>query len=345
LAARASADGGPILIGGGLISPESFQLEHGFYRTTLAQGSNDGLPVGPYTVQLQDIAGGVLSERDFGLIPLSNSESSDGGFFHIILPDVPETAQIVFRYGGQEIGRVSASPNPPQVRLLSPAGGEDWSAGGVQTVAWEASDPDGDRLRFTLLLSSDGGVSWSPVVADLSGATSVSVDTANLPGGSLVFRLLASDGLNTALAESSAPVTLTDKPPMMHLAAPADGDAFPTGETVVFRGFAMDLEDVVLEDSAYRWSSNVDGDLGSGPTLWAVPMSPGAHQVTLTVTDRDGNAVSQSVAITVGVPLGEAGGPPRPTTALGLLLILAGGAFLLISAGGIAYFLLRGRRA
>ena len=342
VAAPFTADGESKLIGGGTISPEGFTLERGFYRAALAEGVEDGLPPGPFTAQLRDAGDGMLFARDFGLIELSNSAPGESGYFQIVLPDIPETAAVVFLYNGSEIGRVAASANPPQVALVEPVGGEDWGADGAHTIAWQASDADGDSLRFNVLYSTDGGSSWSATDVDLTDAASVSIDSADLPGGNLLFRVLASDGLNTAESATTAPVTVGDKAPMMHLASPVDGDWLPAGEAVVFRGYAIDLEDVVLDDAAYRWTSDVDGDLGSGPTLWGLPLSAGSHRITLAVTDRAGNAVSENVAITIGGST-EAE-PVRPSA---LALVMAGaGLLLLVGAGaGVLVYALRSRPA
>src|SRR3990170_1671239 len=286
--------------------------------------------------------GGALHSRDFNVIELSNAEPTDAGYFQIILPDLPEPSQIVFLYNLSEIGRVSASANAPQVSIVEPVGGEDWGASGAHTIAWQASDADGDSLRFNVLYSTDGGSSWAATDVDLTDATSVSIDSADLPGGNLLFRVLASDGLNTAESATTAPVTVGDKAPLMHLASPVDGDWLPVGEAVVFRGYAADLEDVVLDDAAYRWTSDVDGDLGSGPTLWGLPLSAGAHRITLSVTDRAGNAVRENVAITIG---GSAEAEPvRPSA---LALVMAGvGLLLLVGAGaGVLIYALRSRPA
>jgi hypothetical protein len=341
LASLASADGPTQLVGGGTISAESFTLEHGFYRARLAEGLEDDLPQGPYSVQLQGSDEEVLYTRDFGLIELSNHQPTDSGNFQIILPDLPGTSQIVFLYQGALVGRVSASPNAPQVRLVSPAGGEDWGESGAHQISWEASDADGDALRFNTQYSADGGVSWSSLDVDLSGATSLTVDSADLPGGSLLFRVLASDGLNQAESASSVPVTVGNKPPMIHLASPVDGEWWPAGEAVILRGYAADLEDIVIDDGAYRWTSDRDGDLGQGPTLWGLPLSQGDHQITMTVTDRGGRSESQSVRITVGTV--EAARPQRPPI-VGLLL-LAGGVLVLGSVAGILFFMARARRS
>jgi hypothetical protein len=340
LASLASAEGEPVIVGGGQISPDGFILEHGFYRAGLAEGIEDSLLPGPFAAQLRDGSENILFERSFGPIELSNAEPTEEGTFQIILPDMPGTKDIVFLYRGVEIGRVTASGNVPQVSMVEPAGGEDWGASGAHTIAWEATDADGDALRFNVQYSTDGGAAWTSIDVDLTGATSLSVDSADLPGGSLLFRVLASDGLNQSESATSSPVSVANKAPMIHLASPSEGDAFPAGEAVILRGYATDYEDVVLDDGAYRWSSDLDDELGSGPTLWGIPLSPGSHEITLTVTDQSGTPVSQSVRITVG---GEAASPARrPPVAL--LLVIAGGVLLLGSAGGILYFLLRARR-
>ena len=341
LAAVMSADGQPQLIGGGTIAPDGFTLERGFYRASLGDGVSDGLPVGPYTVRLQDADGAVLYERAFGLIELSNALPTDSGSFQIILPDVAGASQIAFLYNGSLVGTVSASPNSPQVRLVAPAGGEDWGESGAHQIAWEATDSDGDTLRYNIQYSTDGGATWSSLDVDLSEATSLTVDSADLPGGSLLFRVLASDGFHQAESMSSVPVTVGNKPPLIHLASPIDGDSLPAGEAVIFRGYAVDFEDVVLEDQAYRWTSDRDGDLGQGPTLWGIPLSQGEHRITLTVTDRAGRAVSESVLITVGTA--EQARPTR--SPIGLLLLLAGGVLVAASIVGVFIYLRRSRPA
>ena len=341
LAAVMAANGQPNLVGGGTISPDGFTLERGFYRATLAEGVEDGLPVGPYTVRLQDAAGSVLYERAFGLIELSNGEPTDSGSFQIILPDIAGGSQVTFLYNGKLVGSVAASAHAPEVRLTTPSGPEDWGESGAHQIAWEATDADGDTLRFNVQYSNDGGAAWTSLDVDLSQVTSLTVDSANLPGGDLLFRVLASDGWNQAVSASSVPVRVGDKAPLIHLASPLDGDALPAGEAVVFRGYAVDVEDVVLEDSAYRWTSDRDGELGQGPTLWGIPLSAGEHQISLTVTDRSGKSASQSVKITIAGP--EAPAPSRPPVAT--LLLIAGAGLVLVSIVGALFFVLRSRKA
>jgi hypothetical protein len=155
--------------------------------------------------------------------------------------------------------------------------------------------------------------------------------------------VLASDGLHTATSATTSPVTVANKPPQMQLAAPVNGDWIPSGEAVVFRGYATDTEDQVVDDGAFHWSSSIDGDLGTGSTLWGLPLSDGDHVITLAVTDRSGETVSQSVGIRVGAqPVAAAG----PSTSPLVLLMASVGFLLLLGAGvGALVYAARSRQA
>lgn len=50
----------------------------------------------------------------------------------------------------------------PFVELFSPHGGETWYVGEEQIIQWRAVDPDGLKLRVTILVSPDGD-QWFPV--------------------------------------------------------------------------------------------------------------------------------------------------------------------------------------
>ena len=76
--------------------------------------------------------------------------------------------------------------------------------------------------------------------------------------------------------------------------------------------------------------------------MWGLPLSAGAHRITLSVTDRAGNAVSENVAITIGGSTEVE--PVRPSA---LALVMAGaGLLLLVGAGaGVLVYALRSRPA
>lgn len=73
----------------------------------------------------------------------------------------------------------------------------------------------------------------------------------------------------------------------------------PMGAALWLQGYAYDLEDGALAETALRWSSSRDGDLGTGSQV-LVSLSPGEHLITFTATDSDGNAATATVRVYVG---------------------------------------------
>ena len=70
----------------------------------------------------------------------------------------------------------------------------------------------------------------------------------------------------------------------------------------------VDPEAGSLEDTAYQWFSDIDGNLGTGPQIDTQNLSVGQHQIELRVTDADGAMGHAMVTITVGTSVA----PPAP---------------------------------
>jgi hypothetical protein len=69
----------------------------------------------------------------------------------------------------------------------------------------------------------------------------------------------------------------------------------------VLEGTGTDLEDGPLtDDTAFTWSSSLEGELGVGRRLYFDDLLPGQHTVTLTVRDSDGFTVQESISILIG---------------------------------------------
>jgi hypothetical protein len=102
--------------------------------------------------------------------------------------------------------------------------------------------------------------------------------------------------VNTTADESDAPFTVGRKGPQAFILAPEGGATIPVGQPLWLQGYAYDLEDGTLPDTALRWSSSRDGDLGTGSQVLA-SLSPGEHVLTFTATDSDGNPVTATVRV------------------------------------------------
>ncbi len=216
------------------------------------------------------------------------------------VPWMDGTTSIALTYKGKVLDERPISGNPPAVRFLEPVKDQVWTSG-TQKLVWEGTDPDkGDVLRYTLLYSYDLGQSWQILAQGLE-SPSYEVDVEGLPGGSDVrFRVVATDGVNTALAETPVNISIPNKAPQVVIVEPSHGRRIPPDTLVVLRGSAVDLEDGTIPDEDLRWISDRQGELGIGATLPLASLSLGFHTLTLEARDRYGITGSSSVQVFVG---------------------------------------------
>jgi len=255
---------------------------------------------GAYSIDVLDVQGQPLASQGFDVSfvvfsnPLQDIEKAP---FDVAVqfPDGASTVRI--RQGTQMLTEVAVSPSAPAAAMVYPTGGETWTASGDHTIRWQASDPDGGPLYYTVLYRQ-GTSDWSVLGADLT-STELAVEAADLPGGTAAqVQVLFSDGINTTAVES-APFTVGRKPPEAFITYPADGASFMPGVSLFLQGVGYDLEDGTLPDSAYHWTSDKDGDLGNGASNLVI-LSPGPHVIALTVTDSDGNTAAETIHLFVG---------------------------------------------
>jgi hypothetical protein len=258
-------------------------------------------PVGTtYCLEAQDASGTSLVGQCFDLafVNYETGEATNVDGFNLMLPYPSGVARIVLKKGSQELAVRPVSANAPVVAVLSPNGGETWATSGTYTITWTASDADGDPLTYSVLYSPDGN-NWVPVGTAIT-ETQLAVNAAELAGGSgAKVRVLASDGLNTSADESNASFTVGRKGPQAFILSPEGDGTVPPGTPLFLQGYAYDLEDGTLGETALRWSSNRDGDLGTGSQV-LVTLSQGQHVITLMATDSNGNIGTDTITVNVG---------------------------------------------
>lgn len=211
--------------------------------------------------------------------------------FSIAIPWHEATARLVVMEGDKTLHDISVEPNPPKVRLVTPANGG--SLNGKIQITWT-----GDRHRpmnYLLRYSHDGGNTWRVVATRLASAEQL-IDFDSLPGGpQCVLQLLASSGVRTAEA-TSPPFSVDIKPSQVLIISPEDGAKFGPKDTVKLYGAVMSIQnDASAQD--LKWTSSIDGLLGFGPQLCADRISAGVHRITLSLRTQSG--VSKTVAIQV----------------------------------------------
>jgi hypothetical protein len=327
------------LVGSLRVEGDTATLTRGFVRQPLPSDVQlpDGTS-GKYAVDLLDAGGVSRMQRFFDPTELSNADEATADVVRVFVPWVDGTVAIALSRDGRVLLNVPVSPGTPSVQLTSPNGGESWGGTGNRRIEWQASDADGDPLDYTLQLSLDGGQTWSALAIGLTEA-SYEVEAAEIGGSDHArIRVVASDGVNTASDESDADFSIGKKGPQLSLLSPRDGQTFGRGDEVILEGAAVDYEDGTIADESLVWTSDRDGELGRGRSLWGLTLSQGVHRIALAATDRDGMTTSQTVRITVG----EAGQAARPSS-LAAAFWLAG-LFLVALAGiGLLVYALRGR--
>ncbi len=189
-----------------------------------------------YTLNLVDVYGQVLSSKDFVLEANGDKEAN----FMTVLPYPPGVSAVEVITGTQTVTSQLYSNQAPVVQLTNLDGSQVYS--GFIDLTWSASDPDGELLTYDVAYSPDGGDTWITRRTGLQ-EKSISLDTTYLAGSdSVLFRVIASDGLNTGSDDSDAPVKsraacphghhrLADRKPGLRLRAghPAAGNLLRPG--------------------------------------------------------------------------------------------------------------------
>ncbi len=281
-------------------------------NTTPAAGSLDPLfrystvpthtlPVGvQYCVNLKNAANTILSQSCFNQsFSIDSSTPVSAMPFSIVVPYPAGLNRVELTKGGSVLSSRIASSNLPTVTVTFPnAAGLTLS--GAQNVTWTGSDPNGDALTFNILYSRDNGATWMGVGSLITGNI-YNLNFSGLPGttgASGRIKVMVSDGFFSAEDISDNPFTVGNKPPSAVITSPTSGVVFTTGPKIVLQGMGLDLEDGSLGDSTLSWVSSKDGALGTGKLL-ETSLAPGAHTITLTVTDSGGLTSVASIQVTV----------------------------------------------
>ena len=109
------------------------------------------------------------------------------------------------------------------------------------------------------------------------------------------WRVLDADDL--AGVESIYPSSGANSAPSVNITAPSTGASVVQGTGMTFTGSATDREDGTIS-ARLTWTSNIDGQLGTGSTFTRT-LSAGTHTVKALVVDSAGASASAQVAVTV----------------------------------------------
>ena len=190
----------------------------------------------------------------------------------------------------------ASGTKPPDT---SPMGTIAHGSGQQIQLAWQADDPDGDKLIYNLYFRGEDESQWKLLRANLTD-TAYSMDSDSLADGRYYFRVVASDRPSNPLSTAkeaeltSTPVLIDNTPPVVTLSGP--------GRTAA--GFEIDADAIDRGSTLRRCEYSVDGGLWilvestEGVTdapqerfvIALTNLPAGEHVISVRVYDAAGNA-------------------------------------------------------
>jgi hypothetical protein len=166
-------------------------------------------------------------------------------------------------------------------------------------IAWQADDPDGDRLSYSLYFRGEDEREWKLLKSDLSD-NGYSIDSDSLADGRYYFRVVASDAPSNPPSTArtaeliSAPTLIDRTPPVVTAGAPKRSGA---GVEIEFD--AVDAESPLrraeysLDAGTWVQMEPVEGILDARRERFLVKLdglAPGEHLLVVRALDSDDNA-------------------------------------------------------
>jgi len=221
---------------------------------------------------------------------------------------VVQHVRIIYQVGNlpPAVSALTVTPSDKGASRSTSTGG----AKAFRHVAVKASDPNGDRLSFTIEFRQKGAKAWIRIAKDLKEPKYV-WDTRTVPDGAYELRVRASDSPSNAPASaltagriSNILVVDNTAPVVRDLGAkPADGKVLLSGSAVDATSRIVSLQYAVDSQDEWVVMAPLDGIADADSESFRVELTdlkPGPHRIAVKVIDLYGNAGYASIGVTVG---------------------------------------------
>lgn len=268
------------------------------------EGEQGQIVIAPgYTVAFESAAGEVLASASTR--PHFFSADAAEATFVARLPFESQTARVVLRQDGQELGALVVPPHAPRFILSAPRTPQEIDTEGLLHLRWRRQDggqPDEPPATYFVRFTDEAaGIQLRPGVN--LHTESFDLDLREMPGGDhCVVQVLATNGYHTSYVQTP-PFALPARPPSILLGENDGPLLFAQGTSPQYGP---------LTGPAVTWL--VDGTPAevTGAALDVRSLGAGQHAVSVRVSDPAGRAVTQDL----GVYDGASGRLVRPAPGL-----------------------------
>jgi len=249
----------------------------------------------PYLLRQLDGAGTVL--LDTPILPRNPSthESGDMLRFSQYVDFDPGARTLQLVWSNLVFAERFISPNPPILEVRAPVLD---AAAETLSLSWDARDPDGDPLRFSIHYSGDDGLHWAALKTDYR-ALSITLGTRWLAGGPRCrLRVIAHDGVNSTIGITPS-FASPKHAPEPRVFGVRNGQRIPFGQPCRFRAVAFDAEEGSTSLNRFWNLAGPEPRTHTGDS-WIIPcVVPGLYVLRFTAVDSDGmsNVVTRSFEI------------------------------------------------
>ena len=335
-AATASSQGGPLTWVAAL-DPAQLRVIGFVSSSGQVQLTSVGPQVGPRLPSPKGAASGLTlvargpNGKTLASVPMTRTPGhvDQAGDFDEITGTVPASGAesiAVEAYGKVLASRVRPA-RAPRVQVLAPTSGARAGAGPTVLVQWSAASPEHLPLTASVDYSDDGGRSWRTIFIGADRGR-VSLPSFYFPGSrDGRVRVRVNDGFNETAAVSAA-FTAAGAPPQVSIVSPGPRTQLSGDATLQLAGEAFDQQLRSLSGHSLQW---FDGavPLGSGATISAGPLPPGANRIRLVARDAAGRTASATIVVNVTpvkVPFLNLTIPARVSSRASQLTLLASSA-------------------
>jgi hypothetical protein len=230
-----------------------------------------------------DVTGTVIGDGPYGFA--IDSFSTEGIYYHSSRSSSGRAPELVLTL---------VEERGPRVDILAPGGSATFLEGDVITLQGAAADAEDGDLSASIAWSSslDGALGTGASLATTLGLGTHTIVAAATDADANT----GSDRITLTIVAPPPPAP-ENTPPTVAITMPADGTTVTVGAAVALAATATDLEDGTLT-AAIRWSSSLDGPLGTGGSVGAT-LSAGPHDITATVIDGGGLQATASISVDV----------------------------------------------